>query len=172
MIPRGRASLTAGLRWLSVLGWAGIIGWLVTLPSDEIPDIGFPPFRDKIGHAAVYGIWAILICWAAQKSFRALSRTGVVVLSLFAATLYGIVLELYQPKVGRHTDLLDVLANTTGAVLGCYVYFSSKVRTVLKRITSTRTIPVKLAGRPLRPFSARPDFQTTLNPAEQDKAEE
>jgi VanZ family protein len=143
---RGGSALQVSLRWLSVLGWAGIIWWMLTLPGEETPDIGFIPLGDKLGHAAAYCLWGFLICWAADKSFRALSRTGIAVVSVLAATVYGILSELYQAGIGRDAELLDVLADVAGAVAAPYLYFSPKLRAMLNRIIAGRAVSAGQIG--------------------------
>ena len=122
------------LRWFAVLGWAGFIWWLMTLPEEEIPDVGSVLVGDKLGHAAVFCVLGLLICWAADKSFRALSKTGVGVMSLLTATFYAIMSEVYQTSIGRDGDVLDALADIIGAIAAYYLYFSPKLKSLLSRL--------------------------------------
>ena len=89
--------------------------------ASAIPDIkGLPGgVSDKTGH-----VWAYAALGAAM--LRALAG-GVLMpatpvrstAAVLAATAYGIALELYQRFVpGRSADLLDVVADTLGAVVG------------------------------------------------------
>jgi len=138
-----RSSFFTAVGWLLVVGWAGVIWKLLTLPGEETPDIGFIPFGDKFGHAGLYFIWGFVICWSVEKSFRQLSRVGVGTAAVFAAALYGIASEIYQSGIGRDADLLDVLADTAGALLAQFLYFSITVRTALRRAIAGRMSPEK-----------------------------
>jgi VanZ family protein len=138
VIEKGRNAFFTAVKWLLVVAWAGMIWKLLTLPGDETPDISFIPFADKFGHAGLYFIWGLLICWSVQRSFRQLSRVGVGVVAVFASALYGVASEIYQAGIGRDADVLDVFADAAGALLAQYLYFSTIVRSVLKRMIAGR----------------------------------
>jgi VanZ family protein len=138
-VTRSRGSfLFAGLRWLLVAAWAGVIWKLLTLPAEETPDVSFIPSGDKLGHVAVYCIWGLLISWAVTRSFREPSRLAVGVAVVLAGTAYGVISEIYQAQIGRDPDLLDVAADTAGALLAQFLYFSPKINALLKRVISRR----------------------------------
>lgn len=89
------------------LGMAGMIFYYSVLtlyiPRSDITHI------DKAYHAISYGI---LMAWWAQlysKPHHAKVFIG--------ATLFGVLIEFIQPYTGRSFDLLDMLANTTGALI-------------------------------------------------------
>ncbi len=138
MIEKRRNPLFTVLIWLPVAAWAGVIWRLLTLPSEETPDITFLPFSDKLGHCGLYFIWGLLVCWAVEKSFHRLSRLGIGAVTVLAGGLYGAASEIYQSSIGREADALDLLADTAGALIGQYLYFSARVRSALSRLVVER----------------------------------
>ncbi len=103
--------------WLPVVFYAGIIFYLSSL---SIPHFRSPfPYYDKVIPAIEYAILAILLYRALQASLQTpLARlTGVLV--VLVCTLYGITDEYHQSFVPtRVSDFYDLMADTTGAVLG------------------------------------------------------
>jgi VanZ family protein len=80
------------------------------IPGSGTPDTGH---ADKLLHTAGYAVLA----WLGARALPATSRidaAGVLV----AVVLFGAGVELLQPIVGRHTSLLDAIANLVGATAG------------------------------------------------------
>jgi len=170
MIGPRRSLFVEGLRWLAVLAWAGVIWWLITLSPEKMPGIGFIDWEDKVGHVGVFGVWGLLICWAASRpagSLHALSRTGVAVMSMLAGAAYGLLTELYQAGIGRNADVLDVLANVVGAVLAPYLYFSSKLKDLVRRVTAKRGGRIRRFARQARSSPSKADAEGSLRPPEE-----
>jgi VanZ family protein len=96
--------------WLAI-GWAmvGAIVWLSLTPSP--PKVDFQE-SDKLGHFIGYGT---LMFWFSE--LYPLGKTRITYAAAFVAM--GIVLEFVQGVVGyRSTEVLDMVANTTGVALG------------------------------------------------------
>ncbi|MGR9116795.1 MAG: VanZ family protein [Gammaproteobacteria bacterium] len=93
------------------------IFWLSDQASLNVP-MWFP-HQDKIHHAGAYFIMAVF----AWRTFRhAFSKPGLITL-LFCG-LYGISDEWHQSFVdGRYADILDWLADFTGAGLALYLLY-------------------------------------------------
>ena len=95
-----------------VLGWLGIV---ITLVVSLMPS----PFKeggantDKIVHLAGYGV---LMFWWAQLIIQRRWRLAI------AVVLFGILIEWLQGFTpDRQTDVFDVLANSSGVLLGWLV---------------------------------------------------
>jgi VanZ family protein len=100
------------------------IGVLSLLP----PESGFRLNEDKLGHLVAYMVLS------ANSLYFSRSRREFVMFSLFA-TLYGILLECLQGLIpGREPSLLDIMANSTGVVLGiaAHILIGSKLKNFLK----------------------------------------
>lgn len=131
--------LLLGLRWLLVAAWAAFIWKLLTLPAEQTPDVGFIPFADKLGHMGIYCAWGLLICWAATRSARNSSRLAIGVAVVLAGSAYGLLSEIYQARIGRDFEILDIVADTFGAFLGQFLYFSPTARALFRRMIPRRT---------------------------------
>lgn len=105
--------------WPSIL-WAAFILVICLMPGRHIPRVRIPNF-DKLVHTGIYTIFAVLTYfgWTRQRAFQAIQKnTALKVISALA--LYGITVEIMQETLtaDRHFELLDELANTTGATIG------------------------------------------------------
>lgn len=157
MTRRPRRVFAAGVMWFLVAGWGAVIWRLLTLPPEETPKVTFIPFADKFGHVGLYGVWGLLICSAAQRSFRSLTTSGVRLTAVLAAAAYGVITEVYQPGVGRKANVLDLLADVVGAVLAQWLFFSPKTKALLRKVasrlpffarTGTQQVPSRLPESP------------------------
>lgn len=98
-------------RWWLIIGWALILAAVIVclLPGKSLPNTGV---NDKFEHTILY---AFLMVWFAGLYPR--SRYLIIAIGLF---LMGGAIELAQGAMhmGREADLRDVVANTTGIVVG------------------------------------------------------
>ena len=110
------------LRHLSLLlatGWAAIIFFLSSQPGTDIP----PPFphMDKVLHALAFGVLGFLVLGGIKPGERDHSHAQLVI-AIAIAGAYGVLDEIHQHYVpGRMPDVLDVLADLVGAVLGVWL---------------------------------------------------
>nr|WP_281503822.1 VanZ family protein [Arenibacter sp. F26102] len=108
---------------------------LLSFEEESIPSIAIPHF-DKLVHFSFYFGFTVLGC----LSFREIDRRKVPLGKALAkiiiyAVLYGIVIEVLQgvATIDRNPDLLDVLANSSGALFGGFaVKFMFSGKTSLK----------------------------------------
>lgn len=103
--------------------WALVILILCLLPGKELPTVDIENF-DKLAHFSMYFLLALMMYygWKKQDSFIALHhRTAIKILIITSA--YGFVVEVIQELLtaDRHFDLLDAIANSTGAVVGSLI---------------------------------------------------
>jgi VanZ family protein len=108
-------------RWLPLIIYCLIIFIQSSLPAYErLPEFRF---SDKLLHFGAYALMGILFFRAFQTLRIKSDARRLILFSIAAATLYGISDEIHQYFVPfRNADLLDVLANTLGAVCGVYLY--------------------------------------------------
>lgn len=91
-------------------------------PTD--PSIGAPPHFDKVVHVGAWLVLAVVFWHPASyvletrtrwRSVRA--RTWALIAAL---TTWGVAIEMLQGLVpNRSSDVLDALADATGAIIGC-----------------------------------------------------
>lgn len=112
--------------WLPVIVLALVIFIQSAYPSSD--SLNRLPFGDKVLHAGVYGVMAFLIARALNTHARWRGRRRPLWMIAVAATiLYGLSDEWHQSFISvRTADVLDLLADGVGAVLGggIYVWFS------------------------------------------------
>lgn len=105
-------------RWTWVVGWAVLIEVLLLWPSPpEVPrllrSIGF----DKIVHAGLFAVQAMLGAWALAASQRPAWP------ALVGATAFGALTELQQELMpSRAMELGDLMADAAGAAIGLAVF--------------------------------------------------
>jgi VanZ family protein len=123
--------------WLTIaIIWTGIIFYLCLIDSSELPSLKIKINNfDKVVHFCFHFIftifWLIYSNITFNKSFKN-KIVNVIVLSFFT----GVLIEVLQGcfTTSRKADVLDVLANTTGAITaGIVMYF------ILKRINKLKT---------------------------------
>jgi VanZ family protein len=101
------------------LAWALLVAGVIFYASSRstVAAPGFTRIDDKIGHFAVYGLLASLICRAAGGGGRG------ALIALIAASAYGASDEWHQSFVpGRNCEFADWIADTLGAGLAVALY--------------------------------------------------
>jgi VanZ family protein len=109
------ASRQASIIFLVVVLLA-VIGLSLTPHPEEI--LGRASLYDKAGHFVAYVVLAFFAC-------RALKRGGLlpVILIVAGCAALGGAIELIQPYVGRHRDVVDFLVDLGGSALGAAIAF-------------------------------------------------
>lgn len=98
------------------LAWAATIYYLSSQPMPEI-DLGLSN-QDKLLHLGAYGLLAMLLLGSMARHPDGY-RPRQVLLAAVLAALYGCSDEWHQFFVpGRMLDVLDLIADTVGALLG------------------------------------------------------
>lgn len=104
------------LSLLLAIAWMGVLFWLSAQPSIATPTLFSA--QDKVFHAGAYGILGLFLLGAMRPPlFTGYTRLQIR-LTVIIASLYGISDEFHQSFVpGRSPEVLDWLADTTGALL-------------------------------------------------------
>ncbi|QFU75125.1 VanZ family protein [Halioglobus maricola] len=96
---------------LVLLGYAGLITYASVRPMDSAP---LEPW-DKVGHLAIYAIFALL----ARRAVPPLKKYTYLCIAIF---IYSGVLETVQSQLpGRAMSEYDLLANGIGIAIGFYI---------------------------------------------------
>lgn len=112
---------------LNTILWAIIILILCGAPSSEFPSVGFLniPHLDKIVHFGLYLVFTLLILSETntKRMFGGLERKTIII-SLFIAIAYGLLIELMQLLVfeSRGAEFWDFMANAIGAIIAVLLY--------------------------------------------------
>jgi VanZ family protein len=113
--------------WAPPILWAALLFFLSATPGDDLPDTSMPA-GDKLAHAAVYAVLAVLLFRAVRRT-TSLARGRAAVLAVLIAIAYGATDELHQRMVpDRSPDLRDLLADAAGASAGGLVALSLSAR--------------------------------------------
>jgi VanZ family protein len=118
--PRLRRSGPWVLAWVPVVAWAAII-FLASAQPDLVfvPDASLDLVVRKLGHAAVFGILALLL-WRAIATTTRVRQPWAWALAL--AILYAISDEVHQGGVsGRHASPVDVAIDAAGALIAIVI---------------------------------------------------
>jgi VanZ family protein len=100
------------------LFWTAIILFFCLIKSSNVPVIRIPNL-DKLVHAFFHfmftGLWFLYF----KKQFTKTKFQKVMWFSFGFSVVFGIMIEIAQSlfTITRNGDVLDVLANTTGAVI-------------------------------------------------------
>ncbi len=102
-------------RVVKILFWLALAGSyiLAVIPQQSVP--GLTPFNDKGNHFLAFSVLTLLL----------LDGYRVKYLSAFVWMLmYGVLIEVSQLfAINRHGELLDVVADTVGVVIGILLYW-------------------------------------------------
>jgi VanZ family protein len=116
--------------WLTVLtnqgpliAYAALIFLASSMSKLAPPDIGIA-FIDKIAHGFEYGLFFLLALRAVNRPPAGFSHGAAYVLAFVLTVVYGALDEFHQSFVpGRDADVLDLVADTSGAILAAVGYF-------------------------------------------------
>ncbi|MCX8210155.1 MAG: VanZ family protein [Lewinella sp.] len=133
-IERASSSRKQRIQWFASGAYALFLLVVSLLPGRSMPSIPnwfslFSP--DKVAHFGAYGLFALLL--SAVFSESRIKRAIPCAVSVTA--IYGIVMEILQgiSGTGRQFDLVDMVANFLGAILGGLAYY---LFTLLRKKTS------------------------------------
>lgn len=97
---------------------------LFLMPSSDLPRVKLPSGSDKIVHLLIH--FLLVLVWQFYLFFRNSSRLAwkQAIIILAGSLFYGILIELLQGYFtdSRTPDILDVLANFSGALIGIFLF--------------------------------------------------
>lgn len=98
--------------------WATVILVLSLMPGRDLPEININ-YIDKVGHAVVYGVFALLI----YKTGVSYKIATPILVCMVIPIVYGILMELMQDLLStdRFADVYDAAANAFGAIVVGFV---------------------------------------------------
>jgi VanZ family protein len=107
--------------------WAAVILLTTLLPSSSMPPLSIWEFFsfDSFAHAFLFAILCYLMIVGLKKQFTYPKiKHYAIRVSLFISTMFGISIELLQHFLvqGRQGDIMDVLSNTTGCLIGILLF--------------------------------------------------
>ncbi|MEM9192721.1 MAG: VanZ family protein [Myxococcota bacterium] len=118
-MSRARRSLVS---WLPAVAYMALIWFVSSIDLGRV-SVDFLPLRDKAVHFVEYAVLGFFVAYAVRMQWP--DRPGVRRSALaFAITLaWGILDEFHQAFVpGRSGEVLDIVADGTGAVAGIVAF--------------------------------------------------
>jgi VanZ family protein len=112
--------VTALVRWTILAAYTAVITKLSLSPSSSLRFFSkYLKFAhaDKVAHFAMYGVLAALLVWALRIRVARMETAARVVGVCLCYGLFLEVLQLYLLPGDRCFSLLDVTANTSGAIV-------------------------------------------------------
>ena len=104
-------------RWLVCAAYTVLLTVLSLVPRAAVVPVSPPiPHADKLGHFLAYGLYALLIAWAAAPRWRIDVRSAAAV--VIYCGLFGLCMEVLQPvmqPMDRTFSMADFLANIAGS---------------------------------------------------------
>jgi VanZ family protein len=89
----------------------------------KLPTSWFSGLSDKLLHFIEYTLLAVLFCRALNSMSWPKSWWSIWLTTIVIVTCLGGLDELYQSKIpGRDSDILDLVADTIGAIFGSGLY--------------------------------------------------
>lgn len=107
--------------------WALFILLLCLAPSSELPEFDIWKLLsfDKIVHASLFSIQVLLIIVGLKRQYFSYRlRYYAKTVAFLLGSLYGFLIEILQliSNTGRTFDLLDVIADIIGCVIGLILF--------------------------------------------------
>lgn len=120
----------------------GVISYVSLISSEKLNSLGLFPFGDKGAHMLAYAVLGIFLYFSYVRiSFNLhdegkdlISSNWIVLPSLFTiitGLVVGTVLEIIQKSVSRSFEVLDIVSDGLGLIVGCTIGFYI-LKTVLK----------------------------------------
>ncbi|WP_164905447.1 VanZ family protein [Flavobacterium sufflavum] len=106
----------------AALSWTGIILYLCLIKASNLPSVDIV-YLDKFVHAFFHFVFSLLWFLVLRFYYKNQSSTKLLGIVFFISLSFGITIELFQAffTVSRNGDVIDVLSNTTGALLAILV---------------------------------------------------
>ncbi len=109
-----------------------IISYLSLISGEKLSSIAFNPFGDKGAHMIAYSGLGLCLYFAFIKvSFNTHHRDRDIVdsnwvilpsfFTIVCGLILGVIIEIIQSKVGRQFELLDIVSDGLGLVVGCAI---------------------------------------------------
>lgn len=111
-------------RRLVAAAWTIILIVATLLPKEVVTRSNFfdIPHFDKVSHLCSYALLVFL--WAIALNEKT-SKVKSARIAFYGAICLGVLLEIlqWQLNVGRHFEILDIIANIIGSIIGLIAFY-------------------------------------------------
>lgn len=112
----------------------GIISYASLISSEKLSSIGVFPFGDKGAHIVAYAVLGIFLYFSFSRiSFKLYDENNDLIasnwiilpsfLTIITGLLVGTILEVIQKSVSRSFEVLDIVADGLGLLVGCTIAY-------------------------------------------------
>ena len=109
-----------------VIAWTIVIFWATLTPAESLPESGLFdfPFFDKIAHFGLFVVFSYLLSGALWHRAQVnIAKSTRFFLAFTIAFVMSLLIEFLQKLIpGRDFEILDILANLAGTVVGFLVW--------------------------------------------------
>jgi len=115
------------LALFGAVAWTLVIFFLCLIKSSDLPSVAIVNL-DKVVHAFLHLLFVILWFLYFKNQFISRFNTKALVYAFALSVFYGIAIEIMQQlfTTTRSADVLDVVANFVGAIIGVSVVMVAK----------------------------------------------
>jgi VanZ family protein len=115
---------------LPAIVWTLLMLWLITIPGSSIPETPFLniPHFDKLVHAIIFAVFTFLVNYGFFMQKKLVYSRHHYTISLVLGVIYSVFTEWIQLEfvVGRSGELMDIVADLTGCLLGAIAFYYRK----------------------------------------------
>ncbi len=117
------------LRLILAISWLIIISFAMLTPGDKFPDTHYFDFQDKLIHLICFAGLSFLWCGVGLiKSELPKGKNRLIFNFIVFGLAIGIGLEFLQKFIPYRTfDIMDMIVNEIGGILGLLAYFKIPV---------------------------------------------
>ena len=112
--------VSQSVRFILVILYVGCIVTLSLLPPQAFPKLPLFEGFDKVVHFTMYFIFSMLLSWAVKTEQKYMRLFLIMPVTIG----WGVFMEImqFEMHLGRSFDIYDILANSTGVVIGVILY--------------------------------------------------
>lgn len=115
------------LAWLPAALYMALIWAISSIALPELP-IEQVPLQDKGVHFLEYGALGLLVAHATLRTWPHRSAARTLPLAVLITVAWGVLDEIHQGFVaGRSAEVLDIVADTLGAIAGAAARFALRI---------------------------------------------
>lgn len=111
-------------RRLVAAGWTVFLIVITLMPKEVVTKTNWLniPISDKLSHFAAYALFVFLWSMALVQKTEKVKAARI---SFYGGIALGTLLEIlqWQLNVGRHFEILDIIANIIGAIIGLIAFY-------------------------------------------------
>ena len=111
-------------RRIAAITWTIVLIVATLLPKEVVSQNTFfnIPHFDKVYHFCSYAL--LIFLWAASLIEKT-EKIRAARIAFYGSILMGVLLEVlqWQLNVGRHFEILDIIANISGSIAGLIVFY-------------------------------------------------